>query len=482
MNFSLIFKSLGLLHIMLALAMLVPALYGAINGDGGLDPLILSFLFTILFGAVFYLYNNKADGIIRSRGAIFLVALAWFFVATFGALPFYFSGHFSSYIDCWFESASGFTTTGASVLSDIESVPESILLWRSLIQFLGGMGIIVLSLAIFPLIGVGGMHIYKAEVPGPTSDKLTARVSETARVLWLVYLGFTVVLTLLLYFFGMSMFDAINHALTTMATGGFSTKNSSIASFDNKNIEAIITLFMFFAGINFFLHYRFFVKRDLKALKDSEFKFYSFVVFSTIILITISEWVGGVYQNFLDSFRYAAFQVVSLVSSTGFGTYDFTLWSPFSQILIVMIMLCGGMAGSTAGGIKCMRIMMLLKQSYRELYILVHPKAVRPLKLGEKPIEVNVISAIVGFFFLYLTLLALSTLIVCATGVDIVTSSTAVISSLSNIGPGLGDVSPVLNYGSLPEFSKAVLAACMIIGRLEIFTILVIFTPEFWRA
>ena len=494
MNWPVVLKILGVLFVMQAAAMLVPLGVAFYFDDGGIYEFSLGALIPFIIGTLLYFRYRKDAGQLRTRSAILVVGSAWISMTVFGAIPFYLSGDFAAItqseavnasrsllVDAWFESASGFTTTGASVLGNIEGLPHAMLLWRSLTQFLGGMGIIVLSLAILPLLGVGGMQVYKAEVPGPTTDKLTARVSETARALWIVYVAFVLVEALLLYYFGMTPFDAINHSMTTMATGGFSTKNSSIGSFNSVAIEMVITVFMFLAGVNFLLHYRLLAKREFVALKDREFRFYISIIAACIVVVTVSIW-GANYQSFTESLRYTVFNVVSLVSTTGFGTADFKLWTPFAQMVIIVLMVSGGSAGSTSGGIKCIRVMMLLKQGYRELYRLIHPKAVTPLKLGRNAVSEGVASAIFGYFFLYITLLGVTSLLITASGVDIVTAATGVISALSNIGPGLGEIGPALNYGNLPDLAKLLLSACMVVGRLEIFTILVLFTSEFWRG
>ena len=481
MNYALIAKALGLLFVGLAAALLFPFGTALYYQEADTAAFGWSALGIFLLGTTLYIKNREARSELRNRDAFLLVGLAWFLVTICGAFPFYFSGAYPSVVDAWFESASGFTTTGATVSTEIESLSHAVLLWRSLAQYLGGMGIIVLSLAILPLLGVGGMELYRAEAPGPTTDKIGSRVSETARALWYLYLGFMVLETVILCFLGMSFFDAVNHGLTTMASGGFSTKNDSVAGFDSPAIEAVITFFMFLAGASFLLHYRFFIRRDLKVFKSPEFRFYITLIAASIVLIAVYLW-GDTYQTFSQALRFAAFQVVSLISSTGYATADFLYWGPFAQAVLVAIMICGGCAGSTAGGIKCVRAMMLIKQGFRELYVMVHPSAVYPLKLGGRTIERKVASSIFAFFFLYIVILAITTLFLTATGVDLVTATSATISALSNIGPGLGEVGPMLNYSGLPDLAKLLLASCMIVGRLEIFTILVLFTSEFWKS
>lgn len=482
MKFPLIIKTLGMLLVLLSSSMLVPLAVSAFYQGSDLWVFVYSASGTFLLGFLMYLICRRAEGQLRNREALLLVALGWVLTTLIGSVPYLvYGGPFTSLVDAWFESASGFTTTGASVVTDIESLPHGILMWRSLTQYLGGMGIIVLSVAILPLIGVGGMELYRAEVPGPTSEKISARVGETARILWIVYLAFGALETTALCASGMSLFDAVNHSMTTMSTGGFSTKNASVAGFNSAAIDYIITLFMFFGGINFLLHYRLFVRRDPEALRDWEFKTFLLLVASAILLLTIYIW-GSSYSSFGEAFRFASFQAMSIVTTTGYATADYLLWGPFAHALIMVLMVIGGCAGSTAGGIKCVRAAVLLKQGYRELYLTIHRKAVFPLKLGGLTVPTNVISAIFGFFFLYVFIMVLTGFFITASGVDLITAFSGTISALSNIGPGLGDVGPVLNYGGLPDLAKVLLSACMIIGRLEIFTILVLFTSEFWEV
>ncbi|MCB0345465.1 MAG: potassium transporter [Bdellovibrionales bacterium] len=482
MKFPLILKTLGSLTILISFALLVPLATSLYYQGPDVSVFCYSAAGCFSAGVLMYLCFRKAEGQLRNRDALLLVSLGWVGMTVVGSIPYMiYGGPFTSFIDAWFESSSGFTTTGASIVSDIESLPHGVLIWRSFTQYLGGMGIIVLSVAILPLIGVGGMELYRAEVPGPTSEKISARVGETARILWIVYLAFGTIETILLYLSGMTLFDAVNHSMTTMSTGGFSTKNASVAGFNSVLIDWIITLFMFFGGLNFLLHYRFFVRRDPGALGDWELKHFTLLVLSSILLLTVYVW-GSSYPTFPEALRYASFQAVSIVTTTGFATADYVLWGPFAHSLLLVLMIIGGCAGSTAGGIKCVRAAVLLKQGYRELYLTIHRKAVFPLKLGGMTVPANVISAIFGFFFLYIFILVLTGFFITASGVDMVTAFSGVISSLSNIGPGLGEVGPALNYSGLPALAKVLLSACMIIGRLEIFTILVLFTSEFWET
>lgn len=481
MNLRLIAKALGLLLILLAMAMILPLIACVFYGDGANQAFALSAALTLALGTILFVGFYGASGKLPGRSAILLVGMVWVSFTLLAALPLYLSGTYTTPVDALFESASGITTTGASVLADIEALPHGVKLWRSLIQYLGGMGVIVLSIAILPLLGVGGMELYKAEAPGPTSDKLTARISETARALWLLYLVLAVLETLVLCTLGMPFFDALNHALTTMASGGFSTKNSSIAAFDSPAIEYAISVFMLLAGVNFVLQLRFFIRGDLRVFRDRELGFYALVVGFSVLTLTLFLF-PNVYPSFEEAFRYALFQTASIISTTGFGTADFDSWGPFPQLLLILIMVIGGSAGSTAGGIKCVRAMMLIKQGFLELRKLVHPKAVLRLKLGKQSVSPHVSSAIFAHFFLYTIVFGVSSLVLTAVGVDVVTTVSAVISALSNVGPGLAEVGPTMNYGGLPDIAKLVLSFCMIVGRLELFTILVLLTSEFWRG
>lgn len=482
MKFPLIFKTLGFLIVLLSLSLLIP-LATSLYYDGP-DQLVFAcaVLGTLAVGGLLYAVFREAEGQLRNREALLLVGSGWLLTTLAGSVPFLlYGGPFTSIFDAWFESASGFTTTGASVVADVEALPHGILLWRSLTQYLGGMGIIVLSVAILPLIGVGGMELYRAEVPGPTSEKISARVGETARILWIVYLAFGAAETVCLRLAGMNWFEAVNHAMTTMSTGGFSTRNASVAAFDSTLIDSIIIFFMFAGGLNFLLHYKLFVRGDPEALKDWELRTFALLVLSSIVLMTVYLW-GVSYADLGSAVRYASFQTVSIVTTTGYATADYVAWGPFAHALILVLMVIGGCAGSTAGGIKCVRAAVLLKQGYRELYRTIHRKAVFPLKLGGMVVPAHVISAIFGFFFLYVFLMVLTGLFITASGQDVITAFSGVISALSNVGPGLGEVGPALNYSGLPDLAKFLLSACMIIGRLEIFTILVLFTSEFWEG
>ncbi|MBW1917595.1 MAG: TrkH family potassium uptake protein [Deltaproteobacteria bacterium] len=482
MRWRYILHIIGALIVCIGLCMLFPLGFSLYYWDTGLVPLLHSMAITVVIGVSLYISfkNDNSKGFLSHREGMVITALGWLAAGSFGALPFLLSGVFSSPVDCFFESFSGFTTTGASVLTDIESVPKGLLFWRSLTHWLGGMGIIVLSLAILPFLGVGGMQLYKAEVPGPVPDKLTPRIKDTAMLLWQVYLLFSLIEAVLLVFGGMSLFDALCHTFGTMATGGFSTKNASIAYYDSAYIQTVITIFMLIAGINFSLHFQLLRGKPLVMWRDAECRFFLglFLIFG--IVTTISVYQDN-YPSLGQAVQYASFQVASILTTTGYVTADFELWPSLPQCILLLCMFIGGSAGSTGGGMKCMRIMLLLKHSYQEIIRIIHPRAVIRVKLGKRVVPTDVLSGIWGFFILWLGLLFLSTLLVAASGVDVVTSFASVLACIGNIGPGIGAVGPTDNYAMIPAFAKWVLMLCMLLGRLEIFTVIILFIPEFYR-
>ncbi|MGE4552012.1 MAG: TrkH family potassium uptake protein [Desulfovibrionaceae bacterium] len=474
---------IGALSACVGLTMLGAIAFSAYYRDAGFMPLVESCAVTVGCGAVLFLAFRERGGskALNHREGMAIVALGWVAAGVFGALPFWLAGAFPTFTDCLFESLSGFTTTGSSVLVDIEAVPRGLLFWRSLTHWLGGMGIIVLSLAILPFLGIGGMQLYKAEVPGPVPDKLKPRIKDTATVLWKVYLLFSAVETVLLMLGGMDLFDALCHTFGTMATGGFSTRNASVAAFDSAYIDWVITVFMVIAGINFSLHYLVLIGQPKKMFKDPEFRFYMALFLGLTLIIGVYVLAAGDYHSVADAARYSAFQVASILTTTGFATADYEAWPALAQALLLFCMFVGGCAGSTGGGMKVMRIQILLKRSYHELFRLIHPRSVMQVKFGNAVVPADVISSIWGFFLLWLMLFTGCSFLVAATGVDVVTSFSATLACIGNIGPGLGNVGPTDNYAYLPETAKVVLAFCMLLGRLEIYTVLILFVPEFWR-
>jgi trk system potassium uptake protein TrkH len=471
---------LGRLLILLSLFLLTPIPFSLYYQDGMVQTfLICSILGAMLgFGLAFVFVPEKELGY---RDGFAIVVFSWLGLALLGALPFYFSGVMGSFVDCFFESMSGFTTTGSTILSKVEVLPQSVLFWRALTHWLGGMGIIVLTLAILPLLGIGGMQLFQAEMPGPTKDRLAPRIQDTARILWSVYVLFTLVEILLLILGGLDFFEAVCHSFATLATGGFSTHTSSVGQFQSVYIEAVIIIFMFLAGVNFSLHYQGLNGKWSAYWRSEEFRFYLGLTGVAIFLIIMANSFSQTYTDLGENVRTSFFQVVSILTTTGFGTADFDQWPPMCKVLLVTLMFVGGCAGSTGGGIKVVRVLLFLKYARLQLRHLVHPHAVGTIKLGKVKVPKDVMISILGFFGLYIAVFLLASLIVTALGVDIVTGPSAVIATLNNIGPGLHRVGPALHYGELPGLAKLVLAFCMLAGRLELYTVAVLLTPDFWK-
>ena len=392
------------------------------------------------------------------------------------------SGAIPSFTDAFFETMSGYSTTGASVLSDIEALPHGVLFWRSLTHWIGGMGIIVLSLAILPFLGVGGMQLFKAEIPGPVVDKLAPRIAQTAKILWVVYAILTAVETALLMLGGMSLFDALCHTFGTMATGGFSTRNASVTAFGSAYIEYVIILFMAIAGANFSLHYHA-LRGNLQVYwRSHEFRFYLMLIGGAVVLIAAaSTFRTGNYATWEEAFRKTLFQVVSIVTTTGFATDDYELWTVSAQLILLGLMFVGGCAGSTGGGMKVMRVHLLLKFVIREVTRLIHPRAVVPVRMAGAPVDRDVVANVLGFFVLYILIYGTGTFLMSALGMDIPTAMGAVAATLGNVGPGLGDVGPLDNYGFVPAMGKWLLSLLMLMGRLEIYTVIVLLSRSTWQ-
>ena len=473
---------LGSLLFFLGLTMLLPLVCSIYYGEGDYKALSVSMGITSLTGLLlFYLFKpTNGDLTLSHREGFIIVASGWFLAATFGSLPYLIHGVLPSFVDAFFESISGFTTTGATVIPHIEGIPHGILLWRSLTQWLGGMGIIILSIAIFPLLRVGGMQLYKAELPSPVKDKLTPRVTETARTLWIVYIIISTVEFILLLFGGMDVFNSLCHTFTTMATGGFSTSDASIAQFHSAYIDGVITLFMLIAGINFTLHYSLIVGNFRAVLTNSELRFYLGIALTAVIIVTLNLRLH-VFDEIGKCLRYSSFQVISILTTTGFTTANFSEWPSLSKIILLLLMFVGGSAGSTGGSIKCLRILLILKHSYRELYRLVHPHAVTAVKLGKRIVYPETMASIWGFFILYLAVTLVAAIILTVLGLDVMTAFSSVAATIGNVGPGFGAVNPSSTYSEIPYLGKWVLSLCMLAGRLEIYTVLILFIPEFWK-
>lgn len=484
MNYRIVIQILGLILTFLGIAMLAPLPFSFYYQSGDHFGIINSALITIAVGLISYFsMKNKSKNVkndIRPKEGFAIVGLSWIFMSAFGSLPFILSGAIPNFTDAYFETMSGFTTTGASILSDIEALPKGVMFWRSFTHWLGGMGIIVLSIAILPFLGVAGMQLFKAEVPGPTADKLTPRVTETAKILWGVYFLLTFLQTILLMFGGMDLFDSLCHTFGTMATGGYSTKNASVAYFNNAFIDYVIIIFMILSGMNFSLHYRLLRGNFRDFFKNEESKFFLLIILVSALIITVDVYYLHI-SNINDSFRHSLFQVVSIITTTGYATKDYEVWSVSSHIILLLLMYVGGCAGSTGGGLKVVRLLLLLKYAYSEIKRLVHPKAVIPIRIGGVPVEKSIMTNIAGFFIVYVFIAAISILLITFFGVDFLTSFGAVSATLNNVGPGIGNVGPTENYSHLPIAVKWLLSFLMLLGRLEVFTILVLLTPTFWR-
>lgn len=476
MNSKVILSVLGTLLRFLGLMMIVPLLLALYYHENPL-PFLAGMGLTEIAGIYLWL-RYKSDDDWKLREAFAVVALSWLVAMFFGAIPFIVGG--MSPLNAFFETMSGFTTTGATILDQIESQSRSILFWRSMIQWIGGMGIIVLFVAILPKLSTAGKLLFRAEAPGPTEDKIKPRIRDTAKILWMVYVVISALQIAALHLAGMSTYDAVTHTFTTMATGGFSPYGQGIAAFDSPLIEAIIIIFMFIAGANFALLYRTLYTDHKILFKDEEFKFYTAVVVvaSAMLILALRYGTGA---DPLTCLRYSVFQVVSLLTTTGFASIDFNLWPDSSRIVLLLVMFIGGCAGSTAGGPKAIRVLLLLKYARWELFKSIHPKAVKPIKFNGKTVPENVIHETVSFVVMYFLIFMTSTFIISLMGVDILTSITASITTLGNIGPGFNLIGPMGSFNALPALVKVVLIANMWIGRLEVFTVLVMFTPEFWK-
>lgn len=479
-QYKAILSVIGFLLILVGGFMMLGIPFSLYYGDDDIISLVISGISTSTVGAITFFFTRQKETDIRKRDGYIVVFLGWFVMALFGAIPFVVHGSIPSYTDAFFETMSGFTTTGASILNDIESLPHGLLFWRSIIQWLGGMGIIVLSLAILPILGIGGMQLFVAEVPGPTKDKIHPRVKETAKRLWGIYFLLTVIETILLLIGGMNLFDAINHSFTTMATGGFSTKQNSIAAFESPFIHYVITLFMFLAGMNFSVHYYLLHAKFNVLKKNEEFKFYTIVIAAAGILIAIALFLTN-YADFEKSFRDSLFQVVSIVTTTGYVTADYESWGSFFQLIFFLLLFIGGCAGSTGGGIKIVRHLLLIKNSTLELRRLIHPRAVIPVRFNGSSVGQEIVSNILAFFQFYLAIFIFGTIVMSLLGLDFLSAMGSVATSLGNVGPAIGSVGPVYNFSHIPEFGKWFLSFLMLLGRLELFTILVIFSSAFWK-
>ena len=492
LNSKIIFHLMGLLLLFNGLFMLIAAVVSGVYQDGATLDIALASITTMFIGvsSMYFTRNHKKE-VQRKEGYI-IVTFGWIVMSLSGMLPYLFSGAIPGVTNAFFETISGYTTTGASILEDIEALPEGILLWRSLTHWIGGMGIIVLAIAILPLLGIGGMQLFAAEAPGPSADKLHPRITDTAKRLWLIYVGYTAAETLLLKLAGMSFFDAINHSLATLSTGGFSTKNASLAFWnDQPLIQYIVIFFMFLAGSNFVLSYFAFKGKVQRILRDEEFKFYSiFIGIFTIVValvvyfkanVPVSEYHPMVNGMVESSFRHALFQVVSVITTTGFVTADFSSWTTILTVFFFGLFFLGGSAGSTAGGIKVMRHLLIIKNGLLEFKRTLHTNAVIPVRYNNKMVREHIVYNIIAFFVLYMLSFIIGSMVLGFLGLDFESAIGGAASSLGNVGPALGSLNPLSNFNELPMLGKWWCGFLMLLGRLELFTVLILMTPYFWK-
>ena len=472
---------LGQFLVALAGTMLIPLAYGWLTGSAGLTPLFYGASITAVTGAVMFLSAGKPERELTQREGLLMVVSIWAAVGLFGSLPFYFSPYFLTFTDAFFESISGFTTTGATVLDQVEVLPDALQFWRCFSHWLGGMGIVVLGIAILPLVGHGGMQLYRAEFSGAKSERLKPRITETALSLWKIYVALTVAEFFALRLAGMDGFEALCHTFSTLGTGGFSTRTASIAGFNSPLIEFVIIVFMLLAGISFILHYRLLVERNPRSFfGDVELRYYLSLAavatgVITAVLLFASDYPLGL------AFRNALFQVAAIITTTGFVTDNFEIWHPLPQLMLLALMFVGGCTGSTAGGMKISRILLLARVVDREFKRMVERRGVFAVRLGGDVVSESTVQSLLSLIYLAFVVNFTAVLLLAAMGIDVLTAISAVAASMFNIGPGLGGVGPLDNYGHLPTLAKWVLSGCMVAGRLEFYTVLVILTPAFWR-
>jgi trk system potassium uptake protein len=483
-NHKLIFRIVGGLLLFEGVFLLTAIIVAFIYDEHVITHFLITSCIALLLGLVFFVIGKGASPVIGKREGSIIVTSIWLFFTLIGFLPYWLSGSIPSFTDAFFETMSGFTTTGASILNDIESLPNSMLYWRSMTQWIGGLGIIVISIALLPIFGFSTVQLFSAEATGPTKDKIHPKMSGMAKRLLAIYVILTIVEMLLLVIAGMGWFDAVNHSFTTMATGGFSTKQASIGHWDSPTIQYIIIIFMFFAGVNFSLFYFMIKGKFFKIKENEELRFFCIMILVFTVLIGVSmldisqiKSLAGLEKMFRDSL----FTVVSIITTTGYGTVDYMLFKPVGWMLILIIMLTGASAGSTAGGMKLVRVLLVVKYAYYEFKRIIHPNAVFPVKYNNLLVRDEVITRILAFIMLYILLIIVGSIILAFSGMGFIESLSGMITCISDVGPGLGSIGPAANFSNIPVFSKWFLSLIMLIGRLEVFTVLIIFTPIFWK-
>lgn len=476
MNIKLVFKLLGRILSMEAAVLVLPMAVALLYHESPM-PFVWSILVILCISLP--LSFLPAERHFHVREGFVSVGLLWLLTGVVGGLPFYFSGYFNSFIDCVFEASSGFTTTGATILTNIEALPYGILFWRAFTHWLGGMGVLVLVTAIVPSLGVRPHYLTQAETPGPVFSKLVPKQSQTSKILYQMYFALTLAEVILLKICGLPLYDALIHSFSTAGTGGFSNRNLSVGAYGNPTAEIIIAIFALLFSLNFGLYFLLLQRRFKEALKSDEARFFLLLVAGSTALITIN--IMPIYENVWDSLRYAFFQVASIISTTGFATADFVLWPHFSQMILVILMFCGACAGSTGGGIKCSRVVMLLRSIRRELHRIAHPRSVEVVRLDGKPVDESTLHSVLVFIGFYILIILTAALVVSLDNVPFDVSFSAALTCVSNVGPGLATIGPSGNFAAFSPLSKVILSLCMIIGRLEIFPILVLFSRHTWR-
>ncbi|HPD01093.1 MAG TPA: TrkH family potassium uptake protein [Acetivibrio sp.] len=479
MNYGIVIKTLGKILVLEAVMMIFPSVVSLLYYQQDKVAFAVTLAVTGLVGIFLSRFPAKTNTI-KIREGLTIVTFAWILVSFFGSLPFVFSGSVDSFADAFFETVSGLTTTGATVIDNVEALPRGILFWRSFTHWFGGMGILVLMVSILPALGVGGFQVFKAESTGPVTDRIVPRIKDTAKILYTIYLGITVLGVVLLIIGGMSLFDALVYSFGTVGTGGFATKNLSVGAYNSVYIDIVISLLMLASGVNFSLYYSMRKKKWREVLVDSELRFYLGVVGASVLLIAFNIF-KNVYGSIWEALRYALFQVSSIITTTGYSTANFDEWPTFSKVILFVLMFVGGCAGSTAGGMKSVRVLVLLKMIKREIMKIFHPRAVIPVKLGQRALSKDTLDGISSFFALYMFLFVLGTLLVSLDGFDLITSSSAVAATLGNIGPGFGAVGPIHTFSQFSHFSKILMSVLMLLGRLGLFTVIALFSSKFWR-
>jgi trk system potassium uptake protein len=483
MNISVCFYVFGILLQFFSLIVFATGFVGLFYQDASHQVFFIIGTAMFAFASIIIISQKQKISNLTTKQGFLITIMTWLGISFAGALPMYFSIHNVSFIDCWFESVSAITTTGSTVFSGLDNLDKSVQFWRMLLQWIGGMGILVLAVAVLPFLGIGGMKLYKNELPGVSKDKLQPRIAQTAKILWGIYLFITLLITALFYVFGMNLFDALTHSFTTVSTGGFSNYDASFAYFNSTSLEWIAIFGMFICGLNFALHLNFLRTKSLNVFtKNEEFMFFLKVILLALLFIySVRVLSGELVTDYIDNFRYTLFSIVSLITTTGYGLQDYETWHEVSPMIILLLMFVGGCSGSTSGGMKALRMLIASKQGVIELQKLLTPNLITYTKLDNQTVDLNTVKSIFGFICLFILTFCIVSILLSACGLDFKTSVSAAAATITNSGPGLGDVGPSHNFGGLSDFAKFILSLSMLLGRLEIFTFLVIFLPSFWK-